>query len=69
MYKWKFTIRIDIYIIHFRLGNMFYFNMQSKIQYLQFGIKRNISYAAEQKHISQLSAIDVYVLVKHLERK
>ena len=47
----EFTIRIDIYIIKNRLGSMFYFNMQSKSHYLQFRIKRNISNAAEQKHI------------------
>ena len=28
--------------------------------YLQFSIQRNISIADEQKHISQMPAIDVY---------
>ena len=38
---WKFTIRIDIYIIDLKMGN--------------------ISIADEQKYISQIAAIDVYV--------
>ena len=35
----------------------------------QFCIKRNIRNADEQKHISQMSAINVYVQVKHLRLK
>ena len=40
---------------------MFYANMQLKSHYLQFWIKRNIRYANEQKPISHMSAISVYV--------
>ena len=52
-----------------RLANSFYSNMQVKSRYLQFCIKRNIRNADEQKYISQMSAIDVYVYVKHLKLK
>ena len=61
MLKWYFTIIIETKIIKLRLGNMFYSNMQLKSHYLQFGIKRNIRNADEQKSISQMSAISVYV--------
>ena len=40
---------------------MFYSNMQSKSHYLQFCIKRVIHNADEQKPISHMSAIGVYV--------
>ena len=41
---------------------MFFFsNMQLKSHYLQLCIKRNIRNAEEQKLISQMSAISVYV--------
>ena len=40
---------------------MFYSKMQLKIHYLQFCIKRNIHNADEQKPISHVSAISVYV--------
>ena len=59
--KWLFTIKIVTTIIKLRLGNMFYSNMQLKSHYLQFCIKRNIRNADEQKPISQISAISVYV--------
>ena len=61
MFKWKFTIRIDIYIINLRLENMFCSKMQSIKSLLQFSIQRNISIADEQKHILQMPAIDVFV--------
>ena len=48
---------------------MFFFNMQLKSHYRQFCIKRNTRNADEQKPISQMSAISVYVSVKHLELK
>ena len=40
---------------------MFCFKMQSIKSFLQFSIQRNISNADEQKHISQMPAVDVYV--------
>ena len=40
---------------------MFYSNMQLKSHYLQFRIKRNVRNADEQKPISQMFAISVYV--------
>ena len=46
---------------------MFYSNMHLKSDYLQFCIKRNIHNADEQKPISRMSAISVYVWVKHLK--
>ena len=52
---------IEINIIKLRLGNMFYSNMQIESLYLQFCIKCNIRNADEQKPISQMSAISVYV--------
>ena len=61
MFKWYFTIIIETNIIKLRLGNMFYSNVQLKSHYLQFCIKRNIRKAEEQKPISQMSAISVYV--------
>ena len=48
---------------------MFYSNMQLKSHYLQFCIKFNIRNADEQKPISKMSAISVYVYVKHLKLK
>ena len=48
-------------IIKLRLGNMFYSNMQFKSHYLQFCIKHNIRNDDEQKPISYMSAISVYV--------
>ena len=48
---------------------MFYSNMQLKSHYLQFCIKLNIRNADEQKPISQMCAISVYVHVKHLKFK
>ena len=61
MLKWQFTIIIETNIIKLRLGNMFYSDMQLKGHYLQFCIKRNIYNADEQKPISQMSSISVYV--------
>ena len=46
---------------------MFYSNMQLKSHYLQFCKKLNIRNAEEQKPISQMSAISVYI--KHLKLK
>ena len=40
---------------------MFYSNMQLKSHYLQFCIKLNVRNTEEQKPISQMSAISVYV--------
>ena len=40
---------------------MFYYNTQLKSHNLKFCIKRNIRYADEQKPISHMSAISVYV--------
>ena len=48
---------------------MFNSNMQLKSHYLQFCIKRNIRIADKQKPISHMSAIIVYVKVKHLKLK
>ena len=45
----------------FKVGEHIYSSMQSKIHYLQLRIIRYISNAGEQKHISQMSAINVYV--------
>ena len=44
-----------------KVGEHFYTNMQLKSNYLQFCIKRNIRNADQQKPISQMSAINVYV--------
>ena len=46
---------------------LFFSNMQLKSHYLQFCIKRNIHNADEQKPITQMSAISVYV--NHLKLK
>ena len=48
---------------------MFYSNMQLISHYLQFCIKLNISNTDEQKPISQMSVISVYVYVKLLQLK
>ena len=48
---------------------MFFSNMQLKSNYLQFCIKRNIRNADEQKPISQMSTISLYVYVNHLKLK
>ena len=48
---------------------MFHSNVQLKSHYLQFRIKLNIRNADEQKPISQMSAISVYVYVKNLKLK
>ena len=40
---------------------MFYSNMQLKSRYLQFCIKRSIRNADEQKPISHMPAISLYV--------
>ena len=40
---------------------MFFSNMQLKSHYLQIGMIHNIRNADEQKPISQMSAISVYV--------
>ena len=53
---------------YFKFGEHVYSNMQSKSNYLQFRIICYISNADEQKHISQVSAIDVYVQVKFKAR-
>ena len=65
----EISIRIEIYIIKLRLGNLFYSNMQLKSHYLQVCIKGKIRNAEEQKHIPQMSGIDVYVLVNYLKLK
>ena len=40
---------------------MFFSNMQLKSHYLKFCIKRNVRNADEQKPISHMSTISVYV--------
>ena len=40
-----------------------------KMHYVQFSIQRRISNADEQKHISQMPAIDVYVQLKQVKLK
>ena len=69
MLKWYFTIIMETNIIKLRFWNMFYSNTQLKSHYLQFCIKRNICKADERNPISQMSAISVYVQVKHLNLK
>ena len=60
MYKWKFIIRIEIFITYLRLGNKVYSNMHYKVIICNF-VKCNISNSDEQKYISQMSAFDDYV--------
>ena len=61
MWKWKFIIGIEIFITHLWLWNIVYsdvqyFELSSAISY-----KCNISNSEEQKPISQMFAIDIYV--------
>ena len=54
----------------FKVGNMFYYNMQSiQLFFANFIKQCNVSSSAEQKYISQMSAIDVYVQLKHEKLK
>ena len=63
MWKWKFIIRLEIFITYLSLWNMFIQICNISSFYLQFCKKkiRNICNSGEQKYISHMFVIDKYV--------
>ena len=60
-YKWNFIIRIEIFSTHLWLWNMVYSDMQSFKLLSAISKTCYISNSGEQKYISQMFAIDIYV--------
>ena len=67
MCKEKFIIRIDIFIHSFKLGELGLFSEKSiKGSSAIFQKQSTINNSEKQRYTSQMSAIDVYVKLKHV---